>query len=174
MLSLDQGNPALKSNDPGQTWLLSAWKINKYKSDMSPDVFWSHMNQLCKNYDPDAADAAYESYVEGEDVEVTKTSSLLAQSTFTNESKDGMRQQENESSKRVLCGYTSAHQVHQHARMMGSICLITGTPYKEGVMEFYLDRKLDDLHHRPDDYLLIGTHLIMQKCVLYSGLSPKG
>ena len=34
-----------------------------------------------------------------------------------------------------------------------------GTPYKEGVMELSLDRSLDDMHHCPDDCLLIGTHL---------------
>jgi hypothetical protein len=36
------------------------------------------MNYLCKNYDPDAADAACESYIEGDDVKVTKASRLLA------------------------------------------------------------------------------------------------
>ena len=43
---------------------------------------YEHMNYLCKNYDPDAADAAYESYDEGEDVEVAKASRLLALSPF--------------------------------------------------------------------------------------------
>ena len=46
-------------------------------------MIWSHMNYLCKNYDPGAANAAYESYVGGDDVEVTKASRLLAMSTFT-------------------------------------------------------------------------------------------
>ena len=50
MLSFDQGNPTLKSNDPGQTWLLSAWGMNKYKGGMSPEKFCSHMNYLCQNY----------------------------------------------------------------------------------------------------------------------------
>jgi hypothetical protein len=31
MLSFDQGNPTLKSDDPGQTWLISTWFMNKYK-----------------------------------------------------------------------------------------------------------------------------------------------
>jgi hypothetical protein len=35
MLSFDQGNPTLKSDEPGQTWLLSAWGMNRYKHDMS-------------------------------------------------------------------------------------------------------------------------------------------
>jgi hypothetical protein len=42
---------------------------------------------------------------------------------------------------------------------MGSICLVMGTPYKEGVMELSLDRSLDDMHHHANDCLLIGTHL---------------
>ena len=42
---------------------------------------------------------------------------------------------------------------------MGSICLVMGTPYKDGVMELSLDRSLDDMHHQPDDCLLIGVHL---------------
>ena len=71
-------------------------------------------------------------------------------------------------------------------------------------MGLSLDRPLDDFHHCPEDCLLVGTHLhnaksthaafktwepltqhcremgmmnlppIMQKCVLYSGLSSKG
>ncbi len=71
-------------------------------------------------------------------------------------------------------------------------------------MGLSLDRFLDDMHHRPDDCLLIGTRLndvkvshpavrtqealvqhclengiddqlqIMQKCVQYSGLSSNG
>ncbi len=39
MLSFDQGNPTLKLDDPGQTWLVSAWFMNKYKGGMSPDAF---------------------------------------------------------------------------------------------------------------------------------------
>ena len=42
---------------------------------------------------------------------------------------------------------------------MGSICLVMGTPYKEGVMGLSLDRSLDDMHHHPEDCLLIGTRL---------------
>jgi hypothetical protein len=38
-----------------------------------------------------------------------------------------------------------------------------GTPYKEGVMELSLDRSLDDMHHRPEDCLLIGTQLNVAK-----------
>jgi hypothetical protein len=49
------------------------------------------MNNLCENYDPDAADAMYESYVEGEDVEVTKASQLFVQSTFAEYSLIGMK-----------------------------------------------------------------------------------
>jgi hypothetical protein len=37
MFSFDQGNPTLKTDDPGQTWLLSAWGMKKYKNAMSPD-----------------------------------------------------------------------------------------------------------------------------------------
>jgi hypothetical protein len=80
MLSFDQGNPTLKSDDPGQTWIISTWFMNCYKGGMSPVAFHSHMNNLCEYYDPDAADAMYESYVKGEDVEVTKASQLFAQS----------------------------------------------------------------------------------------------
>ena len=36
MLSFDQGNPTLKLNDPGQTWLISTWFMNKYKGGLSP------------------------------------------------------------------------------------------------------------------------------------------
>ena len=82
---------------------------------------------------------------------------------------------------------------------MGSICLLAGALYKEGVLEFTLDRSLDDMHHRPEDCLLIGTHpnyakaahkafktgeALTQHCRemgidesasnLYSGLSSKG
>jgi hypothetical protein len=70
-----------------------------------------------------------------------------------------MKTTETKSKKRILCGYRTAHQVRQHAREMGSICLIAGTPYKEGVMRLSLDRPLDDMHHRPEDCLLIGTRL---------------
>ena len=42
---------------------------------------------------------------------------------------------------------------------MGSICLVMGTPFKEGVFGLSLDRSLDDMHHRPEDCLLIGTRL---------------
>jgi hypothetical protein len=31
MLSFDQGNPSLKSDAPGQTWIISSWFMNKYK-----------------------------------------------------------------------------------------------------------------------------------------------
>jgi len=46
---------------------------------------------------------------------------------------------------------------------MGSICLITGTPYKEGVTGLSLDRSLDDMHHHANDCLLIGTCLNLAK-----------
>ena len=46
MLSSDQGNPTLKLDDPGQTWLISAWFMNRYKNGMSPDAFHRHMNFL--------------------------------------------------------------------------------------------------------------------------------
>ena len=59
--------------------------------------------------------------------------------------------------KQILCGYTSADQVCQHAKRMGSICLLAGTPYKERVMELSLDMPLDDLHHCPVDCRLIST-----------------
>jgi hypothetical protein len=42
---------------------------------------------------------------------------------------------------------------------MGSICLVMGTPYKEGVFGLSLDRSLDDMHQCPEDCLLIGTRL---------------
>ncbi len=142
MLSFDQGNPTLKSDDPGQTWLISTWFMNKYKGAMSPVAFKGHMNYICKYYDPDAADAMYECYNGGEDFEVT---------TACN-----MRLKEKKTKKRILCGYESTHHVCQHAKRMGSICLVTGTPYKEGVMELSLDRSLDDMHHCPEDCLLIG------------------
>ena len=91
MLSFDQGNPTLKSDDPGQTSLLSVWGMNRYKGGMSPDELYEHMNYLWENYDLDAAYVAYESYDEGEDVEVTKASRLHAQNTFARKSIDKMR-----------------------------------------------------------------------------------
>jgi hypothetical protein len=66
MLSFNQGNPTLKSDDPGQTWLISTWFMNSYKFDMSPVAFKGHMYYICENYDPDAADAMYERYNEVE------------------------------------------------------------------------------------------------------------
>ena len=72
---------------------------------------------------------------------------------------NNMKTKERKTKKRVLCGYTSAHQIHQHAKRMGSICLVMGTPYKEGVMGLSLDRLLDDMHHHPNNCLLIGTRL---------------
>jgi hypothetical protein len=163
MLSFDQGNPSLKSDDPGQTWIISTWFMNKYKYDMSPVAFKEHMNYICKNYDPVAADAMYERYNGGEDVEETTASRLFAQSTFAKNSIDDMRRAEKNTKKRVLNGYASVHQVRQHAREMGSICLVMGTPYKEGVLGLSLDRSLDDMHHYPDDCLLIGTCLNIAK-----------
>ncbi len=114
------------------------------------------MNFLKENYNSDAADAMYGSYVKGEDVEVTR---LLAQSAFTSNSVDGMRSTEISTNEQILCGYASADQILQHAKRMGSICLLTGTPYIEGVMGLSLDRSLDDMHHHPEDCLLIGTRL---------------
>ncbi len=163
MLSFDQGNPTLKSDDPGQTWLISTWFMNRYKNDMSPVAFKEHMNYICENYDPVAADAIYECYNGGEDVEVTTASQLFDLSTFAKKSIDNMRRAEKHTKKRILCGYASAHQVCQHAREMGSICLVMGTPYKEGVLGLSLDRSLDDMHHRPEDCLLIGTRLNIAK-----------
>jgi hypothetical protein len=46
MFPFDQGNPTLKSDDPGQTLLLSAWGMNRYKGGMSPDELYEHMNYL--------------------------------------------------------------------------------------------------------------------------------
>ena len=66
MLSFDQGNPSLKSDAPGQTWIISSWFMNKYKNDMSPDIFRRHMNYICENYNPDAADTMYKRYNGGE------------------------------------------------------------------------------------------------------------
>ena len=70
-----------------------------------------------------------------------------------------MRSTEIKINKQILCGYASADQVHQHAKVMVSICQLVGTPYKERVMGLSLDRPLDDLHHYPEDCLLISTHL---------------
>ena len=159
MLSFDQGNPSLKSDSPGQTWIISAWFMNKYKNDMSPVAFKEHMNYICNNYDPEAADAMYERYNGGEDVEETTASRLFAQSTFAKHTFSRIRKTEKETKKRILYEYASAHHVRQHAREMGSICLVMGTPYKEGVFGLSLDRSLDDMHHRPEDCLLIGVRL---------------
>ena len=82
------------------------------------------MNNLCKIYDPDAADAInamYGSYVKGEDVEVTTASRLFAQSTFTKYTYQRFRRTERDTKKRILNGYASADHVRQHARGMGSI-----------------------------------------------------
>ena len=70
-----------------------------------------------------------------------------------------MRSTEKSTKKRILCGYVSADQVCQHAKRMGSICLVVGTPYGESVMGLSLDRPLDDFHHCSEDCLLIHTHL---------------
>ena len=94
---------------------------------------------------------------------VYKSSRLFAQSTFAKRTIDSIRSKEKETKKRILCEYASADHVRQHAREMGSICLVMGTPYKEGVFGLSLDRSLDDMHHRPDDCLLIGTHLNIAK-----------
>jgi hypothetical protein len=100
MFSFDQGNPTLKSDNPGQTWLISTWFMNKYKGGMSPVAFKGHMNYIfCENYDPDAADAMYECYNGGEDVEVTKASRLFALSTFATNSMKHMRCTEKRSNK---------------------------------------------------------------------------
>jgi hypothetical protein len=159
MLSFDQGNPTLKSDDPGQTWIISTWLMNRYKNDMSPVAFREHMDYLCDHYDFDAADAAYGNYMRKGKVEVTKASLLLAQSSFAGQTFSSHRRTEKDTNKRILCEYTSTHHVRQHAREMGSICLVMGIPYKEGVFGLSLDRSLDDMHHRPEDCLLIGTRL---------------
>jgi hypothetical protein len=93
--------------------------MNKYKGGMSPDIFRRHMNFIKENYNSDAADAMlYGSYVKGEDVEVTRASRLLAQSTFTNLSFNNMKIRERKTKKRILCGYASADHVLQHAKRM--------------------------------------------------------
>jgi hypothetical protein len=100
MLSFHQGNPTLKSDDPGQTWLISAWFMNKFKGGMSPDIFRRHMKFLKENYISDTADAAYERYIEGEDVEVTRASILrVALSTFAKNSFDNMKSKEKSTKK---------------------------------------------------------------------------
>ena len=90
MLSFDQGNPSLKSDDPGQTWLISTWFMNRYKNDMSPVAFKEHMNYICENYDPVAVDAMYERYNGREDIEDTTDSRLFAQSSFAKQTFDRM------------------------------------------------------------------------------------
>ena len=117
--------------------------MKRYKNGKSPDELYDHMNYLYENYDPDAADAAYESYMKGEDVEVTKASSLHARSSFAKKSIHAMRISEKDYKKGILCGYASADQVRQHAKRMGSICLLAETPYKERVMGLSLDRPLN-------------------------------
>jgi len=94
MLSFDQGNPTLKSDDPGQTWQITTWFINCYKGGMSPVSFHSHMINLCKNYNSDAADAMYGSYKKGEDVEVTRASQLFALSTLAKTSFNNIKSKE--------------------------------------------------------------------------------
>ncbi len=133
------------------------------QNDMSPVAFKEHMNYICNNYDPDAADAMYERYNGGEDVEETTASRLFAQSKFARQTYKRHRNTETETKNRILCEYASADHVRQHARKMGSICLVMGTPYKEGVFGLSLDRTLDDMHHRPEDCLLIGTRLNIAK-----------
>jgi hypothetical protein len=66
-------------------------------------------------------------------------------STFAKSTIAGMRLREISTKKRILCGYASADQVLQHARRMGSICLLVETPFKEGVLQLSLDRSLDRL-----------------------------
>ena len=151
------------SDDPGQTWIISTWFMNKYKRNMSPVAFKEHMDYICENYDPVAADTMYESYNGGKDVEVTTASRLFAFSKFAEHTIDRFRQTEKKTKKRILNVYTSGHHVRQHAREMGSICLVMGTPYKEGFLGLSLDRSLDDMHHRPEDCLLMGTHLNIAK-----------
>ena len=163
MFPFDQGNPTLKSDDPGQTWVISTWLMNKYKNDMSPVAFKEHMNYICCNYDPVAADAMYERYNEREDIEDTTASRLFAQSKFARNTFRRIGTKEKETKKRILAEYASADHVRQHAREMGSICLVMGTPYKEGFLWLSLDRSLDDMHHRPEDCLLMGTHLNIAK-----------
>ena len=88
---------------------------------MSPVAFKEHMNYICENYDPVAADAMYERYNGGEDVEETTASRLFAQSTFTKYTYQQFRRTERDTKKQILNGYASADNVRQHARGMGSI-----------------------------------------------------
>jgi len=87
------------SDDPGQTWIISTWFMNKYKSNMSPVAFKEHMIYICENYDPVAADAMYESYNGGKDVEVTTASRLFALSKFAEHTIDRFRQTEKKTKK---------------------------------------------------------------------------
>ena len=77
---------------------------------------------------------------------------LLALSTFKMSNFLHMILKEKESGGQVLCGYTSADadQAHEHARMMGPICLLVGFPYKKGASQLSLYRKQDDLHYKPE------------------------
>ena len=81
--------------------------------------------------------------------------SLLALSTFRMSNFHHMILKEKESG---LCGYTSADadQAHEHARMMGPICLLVGFPYKKGASQLSLYRKQDDLHYKPEHCRPIG------------------
>jgi len=133
--------------------------MSRDKIDMSPDEIDTWTNYLCQNYDSEVADAAYDCCIEGEDVEVTKASRLIAISTFAKSTIASMRSREISTKKRILCGYTSTDQVLQHARRMGSICLLAGTPRKEGALQLSLDRSLDAMHHYPVECLLISAYL---------------
>ena len=124
---------------------MKPWGMSRDKIDMSPDEIDTWTNYLCQNYDSEVADAAYDCCIEGEDVEVTKASRLLAISTFAKYTIAGMRSREISTKKQILCGYASADQVLQHARRIGSICLLAETPFKEGVLHLSLDRSLDCL-----------------------------
>ena len=74
--------------------------MNKFKGGMSPDIFRRHMKFLKENYISDTADAAYERYIEGEDVEVTRASILrVALSTFAKNSFDNMKSKEKSTKK---------------------------------------------------------------------------
>ena len=59
----------------------------------------------------------------------------------------------------ALLSCSPYHVVLGHWNQIGNWCLITGIPYKEGVYPLSLDRKTDDLHHTPDNCLLVGTYL---------------
>ena len=54
------------------------------------------MNYICENYDPEAADAMYERYNGGEDVQETTASRLFALSTFARQTFDNIRSKEKE------------------------------------------------------------------------------